>query len=111
MRHSKTGRIITISASICLLLVLGCGLLGLGVQQGAVTPPDINVQLGPLVITTLGPRSFNCPLQNGPSMNICDGLRVVPRLTAYRIWLLWYTSRRDTQSVRTLAEWTVPVRQ
>ena len=110
MRHSKTERIIAISASICLLLVLGCGLLGLGVQQGAVTPPDINVQLGPLVITTLGPRSFNCPLQNGPSMNVCDGLRIVPRLAAYRIWLLWYTPQHDTQSVRTLAEWTVPVR-
>ena len=87
MRHSKTERIIAISASLCLLLAFGCGLLGLGIQQGAVTPPDINVQLGPLVITTLGPRSFNCPLQNGPSMNICDGLRIVPRLAAYRIWL------------------------
>ena len=111
MRHSKTERIIAISASICLLLALGCGLLGLTVQQGAVTPPDINVQLGPLVITTLGPRSFNCPPQNGPSMNICDGLRIVPRLAAYRIWLLWDAPRRGTDSVRTLAEWTVPVRQ
>jgi hypothetical protein len=111
MRHSRTSRIIAISASICLLLALGCGMLGLAVQQGAVTPPDINVQLGPLVITTLGPRSFNCPLQNGPSMNVCDGLRIVPRLAAYRIWLLWYTPRRGTQSVHTLAEWTVPVRQ
>ena len=111
MRHSKTERIIAISASICLLLALGCGLLGLAVQQGAVTPPDINVRLGPLVFTTLGPRSFTCPPQNGPSMNVCDGLRIVPRLAAYRIWLLWDTPGRGTQSVRTLAEWTVPVRQ
>ena len=111
MRHSKTERIIAISASLCLLLAFGCGLLGLGIQQGAVTPPDINVQLGPLVITTLGPRSFNCPLQNGSSMNVCDGLRIVPRIAAYRIWLLWDTPGRDTQSVRTLAEWIVPVRQ
>ena len=111
MRHSKTSRIIAISAGACLLLALGCGMLGLGVQQGAVTPPDINVQLGPLVITTLGPRSFKCPLQNGPSMNICDGLRIVPRLAAYRMWILWDAPRHGTQSVRTLAEWTVPVRQ
>jgi hypothetical protein len=111
MRQSKTGRIIAISASICLLLALGCGMLGLAVQQGAVTPPDINVQFGPLVITTLGPRSFNCPLQNGPSMNICDGLRIVPRLAAYRIWLLWDAPGRGTESMHTLAEWTVPVRQ
>jgi hypothetical protein len=111
MRQSKTGRIIALSASICLLLALGCGLLGLGVQQGTITPRDIHVQFGPLIITTLGPRSFNCPPQNGPSMNVCDGLRVVPRLAAYRIWLLWYTPGRGTQSVRTLAEWTVPLRQ
>src|SRR6266487_2017073 len=111
MRHSKTERIITISASICLLLALGCGLLGLAVQQGAVTPPDINVQLGPLVITTLGPRSFNCPLQNGPGMNVCDGLRIVPRLAAYRIWLLWYTPGHGTESTSTIVQWTLPVRQ
>src|ERR1700712_313368 len=111
MRYFRTRRIIAISASICLLLALGCGMLGLAVQQGAVTPPDINVQLGPLVITTLGPRSFTCPLQNGPSMNICDGLRIVPRRTAYRIWLLWDGPRSGTQSIRTLAEWAVPVRK
>ncbi len=111
MRRSKTERIIIISASICLLLVLGCGLLGLGVQQGVITPADINVQLGPLVITTLGPRSFTCPPQNGPSMNVCAGLSVVPRLVAYRIWLLWYTPGRGTESMRTLVQWTIPVRQ
>jgi hypothetical protein len=111
MRYSKAEPIIATSASICLLLALGCGLFGLGVQQGTITPRDINVQLGPLILTTLGPRSFTCPPQNGPSMNVCDGLRVVPRLAAYRIWLLWDMPRRGTQSVRTLAEWTVPVRQ
>jgi hypothetical protein len=111
MQRSKTGRIIAICAAICLLLAFSCGLLGLGVERGAVTPPDINIQIGPLVISTLGPRSFNCPLQNGPSMNICDGLRIVPRLAAYRIWLLWDAPGRGGQSVRTLAEWALPVRQ
>ena len=111
MRHPKTGRILTFLGSACLLLVLGCGLLGLGIQQGAITPRDINVQLGPLIITTLGPHSFVCPPQNGPSMNICDGLNIVPRLTAYRIWLLWETPVRGTESTRTLIQWTIPVRQ
>src|SRR6478752_1524942 len=111
MRYSSTRRIIAISASICLLLALGCGVLGLAVQQGAVIAPAINVQLGPLIITTLGPRSFTCPLQNGPSMNICDGLRIVPRLAAYRIWLLWDTPGRGTQSMRTLVQWTLPARE
>ena len=111
MHHAKTGRLITLFAGACLLLAFGCGLLGLAVQRGAVTPPDINVQLGPLIITTLGPRSFTCPPQNGPSMNVCDGLSVVPRLVAYRIWILWYTPGRGTESLRTLVQWTLPVRQ
>lgn len=111
MHLSKTGRILALLAGTCLLLALGCGMLGLAVQQGTIVPPDINVQLGPLIVTTLGPRSFNCPPQNGPSMNICDGLRVVPQLTAYRIWLLWYTPGRGTESTRTIVQWTLPVRR
>jgi hypothetical protein len=106
---SKTGRLLVLLAGACLLLVLGCGMLDLAVQQGAVTPPDINVQLGPLIIITLGPRSFTCPPQNAPSMNVCDGLSVVPRLAAYRIWLHWYTPGRGTESMRTIAQWTLPV--
>ncbi len=111
MHHAKTGRLITLFASACLLLVFGCGLLGLALQQGAVTAPDIKVQLGPVIITTLGPRSFTCPPQNGPSMNVCDGLSVVPRLVAYRIWILWSTPGRGTESLHTLVQWTIPVRQ
>ena len=111
MHLSKTGRLITLLASACLLLAFGCGLLALAVQQGALTPPDINVQLGPLILTTLGPRSFVCPPQNNPSMNICDGLNIVPRLAAYRIWLLWYTPGHGTESTRTIVQWTLPVRQ
>ena len=108
---SKTGRLISLVASACLLLAFGCGLLGLTAQQGAITLPDIKVQLGPFIITTLGPRSFTCPPQNGPSMNVCDGLSVVPRLVAYRIWFHWYTPGRGAESLRTLVQWTIPVRQ
>lgn len=111
MRYSKAGRIITILGSVCLLLVLCCGLLSVAVQQGAITAPDVHMQLGPLIITTLGPRSFTCPPQNGPSMNVCDGLRVVPRLTAYRFWLLWNAPENATESTRTIIQWTLPVRQ
>ena len=53
MRHSKTGRVIIISAGVCVLFVLGCGLLGLAVQQRVITPTDFTMQLGPLNITTL----------------------------------------------------------
>jgi hypothetical protein len=111
MQLSKTGRILALLASACLLLALACGLLGLAVQQGAVTLPDIKVQLGPLIIITLGPRSFTCPPENGSGMNVCAGLSVVPRLTAYRIWLHWHTPGRGTESMHTIVHWTLPVRQ
>ncbi len=73
MRRSKTERIITISASICLLLVLGCGLLGLGVQQGAGYRRISTYNLEPLVSSPLLDRVRSIALQNG-QMNICDGL-------------------------------------
>ena len=111
MRHSRTGRIIAISASICLLLALGCGMLGLGVQQGAVTPKDIHVQIGPLIIITRGPRSFLCPPQSNPTENLCDRMRLAPIPAVYRIWIYWDTPRYGTQSTRTLVQWEVPVRQ
>jgi len=52
MCHSKTGRIMAICASACLLFALGCGLLGLAVQQRVITLTDIIMQLGPLSIIT-----------------------------------------------------------
>jgi len=58
MHHSKTGRIIAICASACLLFALGCGLLGLAVQQRVITLTDISMQLGPLSIITLGYPQF-----------------------------------------------------
>src|SRR5690349_22197464 len=45
MRHSRTGRILGLLAGACLLLALGCGMLGLAVQQRVITPKDVNVQL------------------------------------------------------------------
>src|SRR5260221_4978979 len=111
MRHSKTERIIAISASLCLLLALGCGLLGLGVQQRTITPRDINVQFGPLIIITFGPRSFLCPPNNNSTENLCDRMRLSPIPAVYRILIYWDTPGRSTQSTRTLVQWTIPVRQ
>jgi len=110
MRHSRTGRIIVIIASACLLLALGCGLLGLAVQQGAITPRNINVQLGPLIIIARGPRSFVCAQQADPTSNLCDRLSSAPRPAFYRMWLFWYIPGRGTQSTRILAQWTLPLR-
>jgi len=111
MRHSRTGRIIAIIAGACLALVLGCGLLGLAVQQGVVTPRNINVQFGPLILIARGPRSFVC-LQNGdPFSNLCDRRSFTPGPAIYRVWLFWYTPGRGTDSTRILTQWTLPLRR
>jgi hypothetical protein len=110
MRHSKTGRILALLAGACLLAALGCGVLGLRIKQGTITPRDIHVQIGSLSIITRGPRSFLCPPQSNPTENLCDRMRLAPFPAVYRIWIYWDTPGNGTQSTRTLAQWTVPVR-
>ncbi len=112
MRHSKTGRIITISAGACLLLALGCGLLGLAVQQRVITLTDINVELGPLSIITHAPRSSVCPQPKkaDPLANLCDRFSSIHGPPSYRILLFWSTPERGPQSSRVLASWTLPLR-
>ena len=110
MRHSKTGRIIAISASACLLVALGCGLLGLAVQQRVIMLTDITIQLGPLSIITHAPRSSVCPEKADPLTNLCDHLRAIPGPASYRIWLFVSTPERGPRSTRVLAHWTLPLR-
>lgn len=111
MRDSRKGRLITLLASACLLLALGCGLLGLAVQQGAMTPRDIHEQFGPLTIITRGPHSFLCPPQGNPTENLCDRMKLAPLPEVYRIWIYWDVPGRGTQSARLIAQLTIPVRQ
>jgi hypothetical protein len=110
VRHSKTGRIIAISASACLLFVLGCGLLGLAVQQRVIPLTDTNMQLGPLSIITHAPRSSVCPEKADPLANVCDRFSAIPGPASYRIWLFWSTPERGPRSTRVLAHWTLPLR-
>jgi len=112
MRHSRTIRIIAISASICLLLALGCGLLGLGVQQRVIAPKDINVQLGSLIIIARGPDSVNCPQQDTTTTNLCDLTKsLAARPDIYRMWVFWYTPGRGRESTHILAVWRLPLRE
>ncbi|HJZ47716.1 MAG TPA: hypothetical protein VKE41_11145 [Roseiflexaceae bacterium] len=110
MRHTKTGRIIAISASACLLFALGCGLLGLAVQQRVITLMDINMQLGPLSIITHAPRSSVCPEKADPLTNLCDRFSAISGPASYRIFLFWSTPERGPRSTRVLAHWTLPLR-
>jgi len=110
MRHSKAARIIAISASACLLFALGCGLLGLAVQQRVITLTDITVQLGPLSIMTHAPRSSVCPAKADPLTNVCDRFSATPGPASYRILLVLSTPERGPRSTRVLAHWTLPLR-
>ena len=105
MRH-----IFAISASACLLLALGCGLLGLAVQQRVISPGDITLQLGPLSIITHAPRSAVCPEKADPLTNVCDRFSVFPAPASYRIWIFWSTPKRGPQAARVLAHWVLPLR-
>src|SRR4051812_25241655 len=110
MRHSKPGRIIAICASACLLFALGCGLLGLAVQQRVFTLADSTTQLGPLSIITHAPRSSVCPEKADPLANLCDHFSGIPGPAYYRIWLFLSTPERGQRSTRVLAHWTLPLR-
>ena len=111
MRRSKAARIIAISASACLLFALGCGLLGLAVQQRVITLTDITVQLGPLSIMTHAPRSSVCPAKADPLTNVCDRFSATPGPASYRILLVLSTRvERGPRSTRVLAHWTLPLR-
>ena len=112
MRRSKTGRIIAISASVCLLFALGCGLLGLALQQRVITLTDINVEFGPLSITMQAPLSSVCPLaeRGDPLTNLCARFSAIHGSPSYRLLLFWSTPERGAQSSRVLAMWALPVR-
>jgi hypothetical protein len=92
-----------------LLAALGCGLLGLVVQQRVITLASINVQLGPLSIVTHAPRSSVCPEKADPLTNVCDRFSAIPGPASYRILLLLDTPERGPGATRVLAHWIVPL--
>ena len=110
MRHSKTRRMIALCAGLCLLGALGCGLLGLAVQQRVIPLTDITIQVGPLSIITHAPRSSVCPEKPDPLINLCDRFSGTPGPASYRIWLFWSTPERGLRATRVLAHWALPLR-
>jgi hypothetical protein len=110
MIRSKLARIGAIGAGACLLLALGCGLLGLAVQQRMIAPTSMAVQLGRLSIITRAPRPPICPEKTDPLTNVCDRFSAFPAPAAYRIWVFWSTPGRGPGSARVLAHWVLPLR-
>src|SRR5262245_22916024 len=113
MCQSKTGRIITLAASLCLLLALGCGLFGLAVQQRVITLIDINVGLGPFSIMVQAPRPSVCSLaeRGDPLKNLCARSSAIHESPSYRFLLFWSTPESGQQSTRVLVSWAIPVRE
>jgi hypothetical protein len=101
---------IAISAGICVLAALSCGLLGLAAQQRMIALADINMQLGRLSIITHAPRSSVCPEKADPLTNLCDRFSAIPGPASYRIWLFWSTPERGPRAARVLAHWILPLR-
>src|SRR5438045_1863741 len=111
MRHSKIGRMIALGAGVCLLFALGCGLLGLALQQRVIALTDINIQLGPLSMITHAPRSSVCPQKADPLANVCDRFSAIPGPASYRIWIFLDTPERGPRATRVLAHWILPLRE
>ena len=99
-----------IGAGACVLLALGCGLLGLAVQQRVIAPGNIAVQLGPLGIVARAPRPPICPEKADPLTNVCDRFSAFPAPASYRIWIFWSTPAGRPGSARVLAHWVLPLR-
>ena len=110
MRHSRIGRIVAMAAGLGLLAALGCGLLGLAVQQRVVVLADVDMQLGPLSVVGYAPGSPVCPQKADPLANVCDRFSSVPRPASYRIWLFLSAPERGPRATRVLAHWSLPLR-
>jgi hypothetical protein len=102
-------RMIVMIAGVGLLAALGCGLLGLAVQQRLVTLSDLDLQIGPLSIVTHAPRSSVCPQKADPLTNVCDRFSAMPGPASYRIWLFLSAPERGPRATRVLAHWIVPL--
>jgi hypothetical protein len=77
-----------------------------------ITPRDMHVQFGRLIIIARGPDPLNCPQQATTTTNLCDLTKsLAARPDVYRVWFFWYTPGRGTQSSHILAVWRLPLRE
>ena len=68
----------------CVLLALGCGLGFAAVRQGAIAPPDVNIQLGGVRLVGVTSQSPDCTRLIVPG---CTPLNQVPTTYIYTLWL------------------------
>jgi hypothetical protein len=84
MSRLKQSNLLLILALGCVLLALGCGLGAAAVRQGAITLPNVNVQLGGVRLVGVTSPSPDCTRLIVPG---CTALNQVPTTHVYTLWL------------------------
>src|SRR5262245_27802765 len=84
MRRRRPRNAALILAVGCLILALSCGLAGVVVRQGAVAPPDLNIQVGGVRLVGVTSQSPDCTRLIVPG---CTPLNQVPKTHIYTLWL------------------------
>jgi hypothetical protein len=68
----------------CLILALGCGLGAVAVRQGAIRPPEVQLQLGGVRLVGITSHSPDCTRLLVPG---CTRLAQIPTVHIYTLWL------------------------
>jgi hypothetical protein len=74
----------------CTILALGCGLGGVAVRQGVLTPPNVYVELGGMRVVGINSKSPECSRLSIPG---CIGLEPADINHIYTLWLFQQRER------------------
>ncbi len=84
MRQPRRRHALLIAALGVVILALGCGLGALATRQGAIRPPDVQLELGGLRLVGITSASPDCTRLLAPG---CTRLNQVPTVHIYTLWL------------------------
>jgi hypothetical protein len=84
MGRLKQSNVLLILALGFALLALSCGVGAAAVRQGAITLPDVNIQLGGVRLVGVTSQSPDCTRLIVPG---CTALNQVPTSHIYTLWL------------------------
>jgi hypothetical protein len=78
----------------CIILTLGCGLGGVAVRRGIITPSNVNIDLGSMRVVGINSNSPECSRLSIPG---CIGLEPANITHIYTLWL-FQQNERDSWS-------------
>ena len=84
IRRGRSHRAALISAVVCLILALGCGLGLVAVRQGSIVPPDMSLQVGGVRLVGITSKFPDCTQLIALG---CLRLRQAPIARVYTLWL------------------------